>query len=61
MQHKNYVTSQEAFWAGEFGSDYIGRNDSAAMVATNLNTFCHALKYMGAGVNPYLRLVLMSG
>jgi pseudaminic acid biosynthesis-associated methylase len=56
MTTKNYVTPQEAFWAGEFGSDYIGRNDSAAMVATNLNTFCHALKYAGDGVKSALEI-----
>lgn len=50
MKAKDYLTEQEKFWAGEFGSNYIVRNDGAAMVATNLNTFCKALKYAGAGV-----------
>ena len=49
MTTRNFATAQEEFWAGEFGSDYIARNDSDAMVATNLNTFCNALKYAGGG------------
>ena len=44
MTTKAFVTPQENFWAGEFGSDYIARNDSDAIVATNLNTFCNALR-----------------
>lgn len=56
MTTKAFVTPQENFWAGEFGSDYIARNDSDAIVATNLNTFCNALKYAGGGFNQPLRL-----
>ncbi|MDO9162367.1 MAG: hypothetical protein Q8N35_12575 [Methylococcaceae bacterium] len=48
MTLKNkYATPQEEFWAGEFGVDYIARNDSAEMLASNLNTFSKALKYAG--------------
>lgn len=43
----NYATPQEEFWAGEFGSEYIGRNDSAQMLASNLNLFSKALKHAG--------------
>ena len=56
MTTKTFVTPQENFWAGEFGSDYIGRNDSAAMVATNLNTFCNALKYAGGGIKSVIEI-----
>ena len=28
---KQYGTEQEKFWAGEFGDEYISRNDSAAV------------------------------
>ena len=28
----SYRTEQEEFWAGEFGNDYIGRNDSEEYV-----------------------------
>jgi spore coat polysaccharide biosynthesis protein SpsF len=40
----NYKTEQEAFWAGKFGSDYIGRNQGDALLASNLNFFSGALK-----------------
>lgn len=43
----NYTTPQEAFWAGQFGTEYIGRNDSSQLVASNLNLFSKALKQAG--------------
>ena len=42
-----YATSQEAFWAGDFGTEYIGRNDSPQLLASNLNFFTKALKQAG--------------
>lgn len=42
-----FKTEQEAFWAGEFGTDYIGRNDSPALLASNLNFFSRALRAAG--------------
>lgn len=42
-----FRTDQEAFWAGKFGTDYIGRNDNAELLASNLNFFAHALKNAG--------------
>lgn len=42
-----YSTPQEAFWAGEFGSEYIGRNESDQLLASNLNFFTKALKQAG--------------
>ena len=56
MTTKTFVTPQENFWAGEFGSDYIARNDSDAIVATNLNIFCKALKYAGGGFQSALEI-----
>lgn len=44
---KNFKTVQEEFWAGEFGTDYIGRNDSAQLLASNLNFFSKSLKLAG--------------
>jgi len=35
----SYKTEQEDFWAGEFGNDYINRNNDAALVAANLALF----------------------
>ena len=39
-----YKTEQEEFWAGEFGSDYISRNQGSALLASNLHFFSLALK-----------------
>jgi spore coat polysaccharide biosynthesis protein SpsF len=36
---QNFKTEQEAFWAGNFGNDYISRNDSKKLLAANLNMF----------------------
>lgn len=43
----NYTTPQEEFWAGTFGSEYIGRNDSDQLLASNLNFFTKALNQAG--------------
>lgn len=39
-----YATSQEAFWAGEFGTDYIERNQGEQLLASNLAFFGKALR-----------------
>ena len=44
---ENFATPQEAFWAGQFGTEYIGRNDSQQLLASNLNFFTKALKHAG--------------
>jgi len=56
MKTKKSMTSQEGFWAGKFGSEYINRNDCTEMVATNLSTFCKALKYAGSGIKSALEI-----
>jgi len=38
-----FKTEQEAFWAGQFGTEYIQRNTGAALLAANLNFFTKAL------------------
>lgn len=43
----SYTTPQEEFWAGSFGSKYIGRNDSNQLLASNLNFFSKALNQAG--------------
>ena len=40
----DYSTEQEKFWAGEFGTDYISRNQSDALLASNLDFFAKALR-----------------
>lgn len=56
MKNEKYETLQEAFWAGDFGLGYIGRNEGAQMIAANLNTFSHALKSARAGVKSALEI-----
>jgi pseudaminic acid biosynthesis-associated methylase len=45
----DFKTEQEKFWAGEFGVDYIIRNQGDALLASNLNLFSKALRH---AVNP---------
>ena len=44
MAQNDFRTDQESFWAGEFGSDYIGRNQGDRLLASNLNFFARALQ-----------------
>jgi spore coat polysaccharide biosynthesis protein SpsF len=39
-----FKTEQEEFWANNFGNDYIQRNKSKKLLASNLNFFSTALK-----------------
>ena len=43
----NYKTEQEEFWAGEFGEEYISRNNSKGLLASNINFFSKALRAAG--------------
>jgi len=43
----SFKTEQEAFWAGDFGTEYIGRNEGGALLAANLNFFSKALRSAG--------------
>ena len=38
-----FKTEQEAFWAGDFGTKYIQRNQGDALLASNLDFFAKAL------------------
>ena len=38
-----YKTAQEEFWSGEFGNDYINRNKSDQLLASNVNYFSKIL------------------
>ena len=39
----SFKTEQAAFWAGDFGTEYIKRNQGGALLASNLNFFVKAL------------------
>ncbi|MBT8621877.1 pseudaminic acid biosynthesis-associated methylase [Polynucleobacter paneuropaeus] len=43
-----FSTEQEEFWAGEFGVEYIERNKSNQLLASNLQFFSKALNHIGA-------------
>lgn len=43
----DFATPQEAFWAGEFGTDYVSRNRSDQLLASNLQFFSRALARAG--------------
>jgi pseudaminic acid biosynthesis-associated methylase len=66
MGQNNYFTEQEAFWAGEFGDDYIGRNKGENKVASNIMFFSKILLRIGSiesviefGANIGLNLLAM--
>ncbi len=42
-----FKTEQENFWAGDFGDEYIDRNKSIELLASNLNFFSKSLKNAG--------------
>jgi spore coat polysaccharide biosynthesis protein SpsF len=39
-----FKTEQEAFWAGEFGTEYIQRNQGDLLLASNLDFFAKSLR-----------------
>lgn len=43
----DFRTDQEAFWAGAFGTEYIRRNESRQLLASNLHFFSQALRRAG--------------
>jgi len=43
---KSFSTEQEHFWAGDFGTSYISRNQSQEYLASNLNFFSRACRIM---------------
>ena len=43
----DYKTEQEGFWAGDFGTKYIERNESLELLASNLNFFSKSLARAG--------------
>lgn len=47
MAKDTFSTPQEEFWAGSFGDDYINRNRSDQLLASNLRFFSTALRQAG--------------
>lgn len=63
-----YKTEQEAFWAGDFGTEYIARNAGSELLASNLVFFSKALAHartaescieFGANIGMNLRALRM--
>ena len=44
MSKNKFKTTQEEFWVGRFGNDYIARNSSDELMASNVFFFSQALK-----------------
>jgi pseudaminic acid biosynthesis-associated methylase len=43
-EENHFKTDQEAFWAGDFGTEYIQRNQGDVLLASNLDFFTKALR-----------------
>ena len=46
-EERAFGTPQEEFWAGEFGTAYIERNQGEQLLASNLSFFSQALRQAG--------------
>ncbi len=42
---KTYATDQDSFWSGDFGTEYINRNRSARLLASNIRFFSKVLSF----------------
>ena len=40
----SYTTEQEAFWAGDFGHEYLQRNTGEELITSNIVLFSHVLR-----------------
>lgn len=47
MTNDSFRSEQEKFWAGEFGDEYIARNQGARLLASNIHFFSRALAQAG--------------
>jgi len=52
---RGYATEQEAFWAGEFGNDYVDRNSGSRSIAIRTAVFANILRRT-AGVESAMEL-----
>jgi spore coat polysaccharide biosynthesis protein SpsF len=50
------MTEQADFWGGSFGDDYIGRNDSSELLASNLSLFAQVLSHCDELPKSFLEL-----
>jgi len=52
----NFATPQEEFWAGTFGSEYISRNMSNELLASNIAFFAEVLSSLDCPPNRILEI-----
>lgn len=45
----SYKTEQEVFWAGEFGDEYINRNNDSKLLASKVGWFAKVLSCLPGG------------
>ena len=59
---QNYETEQEKFWAGEFGNEYIKRNEDGKILAAKTAFFAKIISCLpGGAFVPALSLAPISG
>lgn len=46
---QNYETEQEKFWAGDFGNDYIKRNEDGKILAAKTAFFAKIISCLPGG------------
>ena len=51
---QEYQTEQEKFWAGEFGHEYIKRNDGAGTLANKTAFFAKIISCLPGGEREFL-------
>ena len=51
-----FGSPQEEFWAGDFGDDYISRNDSKKLLASNINLFSKILSQTNLNTKSFLEI-----
>ena len=51
LETKNQLTEQEHFWKGEFGDEYISRNEGLKLLASKLITFLQFLKILPKSIH----------
>ena len=50
------MSEQEDFWAGTFGTDYISRNRSSDLLASNTYFFANALKFLPSSPMTFMEI-----
>ncbi len=50
------MSEQEDFWAGSFGTDYISRNKSSDLLASNTHFFAKALNFIPTSPETFMEI-----